>query len=106
AGLLEDLVGLVGLARVRVLLADVLRADHLADRDRGDHEREPAEDGGLPVARAPAAHPGREVVRALQGGHSRTPSAGFVPGPRVAAAPLRANAAGRRLTVRLSVPRL
>jgi hypothetical protein len=28
----------------------------------GDHEREPAEDRGLAMARAPAAHPGRQVV--------------------------------------------
>ena len=38
-----------------------------ADRERRDDEGEPPEDRGLPVARAPAAHAGRDVVRALQG---------------------------------------
>jgi hypothetical protein len=66
ARVLEDLVGLVRLADVRVLLVDVLRPHGLADHDRREDEREPAEDRRLPVARAPAAHPGREVVRALQ----------------------------------------
>ena len=51
----------VGLADVGVVVVDVLRADAAADRRRGDDEREPAEDRGLPVARAPATHAGRDV---------------------------------------------
>ena len=65
--LLEDLVGLVCLADVRVRSVDVLRSDEVADHDCGDNECEPAEDCCLPVARAPATHAGRDVVRALQG---------------------------------------
>ncbi len=59
---LQDLVGFVRLADVCVLHVDVLRPDLHADRKRRDDEREPAKDRGLPVARAPAAHAGREVV--------------------------------------------
>ena len=66
AGLLENLVGLVGLADVGVLLVDLLRADRASDGD-GDHdESEPPEHGGLPMTRTPATHPGRDVVRLLQ----------------------------------------
>ena len=64
---LEDLVGLVRLADIRILGLDVLGSDEVADEECGNDEREPAEDRGLPVARAPAAHAGRDVVRALQG---------------------------------------
>ncbi len=45
-----------------------------ADDDGGDDEREPPEDRDLPVARAPAAHAGGEVVGTLQGGHGVAPS--------------------------------
>ena len=66
AGALEDLVGLLGLADVRVGVVDLLGADDVADEQRGNDERKPAEDRGLPVVRAPATHPGRDVVRLLQ----------------------------------------
>src|SRR5204863_1583982 len=70
----QDLVGLVGLADARVLVLDVLGA-HLGADAVGEHEEcEPPEDRGLPVAGAPAAHPGGDVVRALQGGHFFAPS--------------------------------
>ena len=77
AGVPQDVVGAVRLADVGVVLVDLLRADRLPDHQGGGHEGEPAEDRGLPVARAPAAHAGRDVVRALQGGHgSFAPSRG------------------------------
>jgi hypothetical protein len=62
AGLLEDLVGLVRLAGVAVGLVDLLQTGAHPEHDSGDHEREPAEDRGLAMARAPATHPGRQVV--------------------------------------------
>ena len=60
--LFQDLVGLVRLADVRVLHVDLFRPDLHTDRKRQSDERQPAEHCGLPVARAPAAHAGREVV--------------------------------------------
>ena len=65
--LFQDLVGLVRLADAGVLGAEGLRSDLHADEDCKDDEREPAEDRGLPVARAPAAHAGRDVVGTLEG---------------------------------------
>jgi hypothetical protein len=64
--LLEDQVGPVRLAGAVVLVLEVLRSYFGAEHERGDDEHEPAEDGGLPVARAPATHAGRDVVRALE----------------------------------------
>src|SRR5207247_2411115 len=52
-----------------VVVLDVVRSYFGADHEGGDHEHKPAEDCDLPVACAPAAHAGRDVVRALQGGH-------------------------------------
>ena len=52
---------------VRIRGVDVLRSDEVAHHECGNHEDEPTEDCCLPVARAPATHPGRDVVRALQG---------------------------------------
>jgi hypothetical protein len=66
---LQNLVGPVRLAAVDVFGLDLLRADLTADDDGSDDEGEPAEDGSLPVTRAPAAHAGCDVVRVLQGGH-------------------------------------
>jgi hypothetical protein len=63
----QHLVGAVGLADVRIVLVDLLRPDERADRDREDDERKPPEDRLLAVGCAPATHPGRNVVRALQG---------------------------------------
>ncbi len=62
AGLLEDAIAAAGLADVDVVPRDRLRSDRLADEERGHDERQPAEHGRLPVGRAPAAHPGRDVV--------------------------------------------
>ena len=64
---LDRLRGTGGLADGVVALVEVLGADRAADEDRRDHEREPAEDRGLPVVRAPAAHAGGQVVAVLQG---------------------------------------
>ena len=63
---LDDLVCGGGLADGEVVLLEVLGADLAADDDGGDYEREPAEDGCLPVVRAPPAHAGGEIVAALQ----------------------------------------
>ena len=63
----QHLVGAMGLADVRVVLVDLLRPDERADCDREDDERKPPEDRLLAVGCAPATHPGRDVVRALQG---------------------------------------
>jgi hypothetical protein len=52
----------VRLADAGVVVVELLRADLHADGERGEDEGEPAEDGGLPVARAPPAHPGGDVV--------------------------------------------
>ena len=49
---------LTGACPVRIGL---LRADLAADGEHEQHERKPAEGGGLPVSCAPAAHTGREV---------------------------------------------
>jgi hypothetical protein len=65
--LLEDHVGLVRLAAAVVLVLQVLGRDLHAHCECDHHEREPAENGGLPVTRAPAAHAGRDIVRALEG---------------------------------------
>ncbi len=67
--LVEDPGGPAGLAGEGLVVAELLGADRPADHDGGDDEREPAEDRGLPMARAPAAHPGRDVGAGLQGGH-------------------------------------
>ena len=67
AGVAQDVVRAMRLADVRVLLVDLLRTDLHADREGCDHEREPAEDRGLPVACAPATHACCEVVRFGQG---------------------------------------
>ena len=68
AGLLEDLIGPVGLAdRVVVGLIDRLGADCRSDHDRRDHERQPAEDGRLAMARTPATHPGRQIASGVNG---------------------------------------
>ncbi len=63
---LDQRVGRAGLADCEVARLEVLRADGGADDDGRGDEREPAEDRGLPVVRAPAAHPGRDVVRSLE----------------------------------------
>jgi hypothetical protein len=60
AGLVEDAVGRARLADVGVVLVDVDRRERHAHEDGRRDEREPAEDGGLPVVGAPTAHPGRE----------------------------------------------
>ena len=65
----EDPGGPAGLARERVVVAELLRAHGSADHDHRDHEREPAEDRRLAVTCAPAAHPGGDVAAALQGCH-------------------------------------
>ena len=59
----EDPVHPAGLARARRVRVDRLRADHAAEREGDDDEREPAERRRLPVVGAPAAHAGRQVVR-------------------------------------------
>src|SRR6266545_4136387 len=56
-----------GLAGNRVVLLELDRAGCLADEDGDDNEREPAEDRDLPMACAPATHPSRKIVRALDG---------------------------------------
>ena len=50
------------LARSRGCLVDLFGADEVADRKRGNDEREPAEERDLAVLRAPAAHPGGDVA--------------------------------------------
>src|SRR3990172_3566733 len=70
AGALEDLLGLGRLAGEVLGLRELHRADLAAEEERDGDEGEPPERGRLPVARAPAAHAGRDGVRALQGGHS------------------------------------
>jgi hypothetical protein len=65
---LDDLVCLLGLADGEVAVFEELGAERAADDDGRNDKREPAEDGGLPVARTPATHPGREVVRMLERG--------------------------------------
>ena len=62
----DDLLRPAGLADAELVGVELLGSDHAAEDDGGDDECEPTEDGRLAVARAPAAHPGREVVRALQ----------------------------------------
>src|SRR5438874_10457435 len=57
------------LAGIDVGVLDVLRTDLAADHEGGNGEHEPSEDSDLPVACTPAAHAGRDVVRALEGGH-------------------------------------
>jgi hypothetical protein len=66
AAVTDDVIGRAGLADVEVVLVDELRRDRDPDGECGDHERKPAEDGGLAVPRAPATHPGRDVGAALQ----------------------------------------
>ena len=67
AGVADDVVGLAGLAHVDVVLVDRHHPDAGADRKRRDHERQPAENGGLAVFRTPTTHPGRDVRALLQG---------------------------------------
>src|SRR3954454_2482715 len=69
AGLLQDVVGVMRLPDVCVLKLDRVHPVLAARHEGDDDEREPTEDRGLPVARTPAAHPGCQVVRVLQGGH-------------------------------------
>src|SRR2546430_732700 len=104
AGLLEDLVGAVRLADVRVLRADRLHRQLRRNAESDDDEREPTEDCRLPVTRTPATHAGRDVVRVLQGGHCCL-SVGCVKLATSLAArrPIR-NAGDARLVVRLAAP--
>ena len=66
AGVTDDVIGGASLADVHVVLVDRLHPDRPADHERGDHEREPAEDGRLAVLCAPTTHPGRDVGALLQ----------------------------------------
>ena len=63
---IEDPVHAARLAGARVGRIGLLRADLAAHREGDQHERKPAEGGGLPVSGAPAAHAGREVRAALR----------------------------------------
>ena len=67
--------GLAGPGSVRI---DVLDAYGVADLERNDDECEPAERGGLPVSRAPAAHAGSQVAvsAAVGAGHVSSPFGG------------------------------
>ena len=58
-----------GLAVAALFCQEGLRAECGADDGRRDDERKPPEGCGLPVAGAPATHPGRDVVGALQRCH-------------------------------------
>ena len=62
---IEDPVHAARLAGTRLRRVGLLRADLAADGEREQHQREPAERGGLPVSGAPAADAGREVRAAL-----------------------------------------
>jgi hypothetical protein len=62
----DDVVALAGLADVPVGLVDRLHRYGDADGERGDDEREPAEDRSLAVPCAPATHPGRDVGAVLE----------------------------------------
>src|SRR6266540_2651148 len=53
------------LAGNRVVLLQLDRAGCLTDQDGDDHESEPAEDRDLPMARTPATHASRQIVRVL-----------------------------------------
>ena len=55
AQLVQDLLGLPGLARV--VLRPALRAEQLAGQERQPHQHQPAADDGLPVPGAPAGDP-------------------------------------------------
>jgi hypothetical protein len=70
---LEDLVHAARLARARRVGVEGLRADRAADSEGDEDEGEPAERGGLPVSRTPAAHAGREILRlrAVRGAEHR-----------------------------------
>ena len=73
----DDLLGATGLSDPELVLVELLHAHRPADDGGRDDEREPPEDRGLAVARAPAAHAGGDGVGALQGSH-----AGISPGSR------------------------
>ena len=62
-GAVERRLGVMRLARELIDVRDLLRPDHVADREREDHEREPPPERLLAVRAAPARHPRREVVR-------------------------------------------
>ena len=62
----EDPVHAARLAGARLGRIGLLRADLAADGEGEQHERKPAEGGGLPVSGAPAADAGREVRAALR----------------------------------------
>src|SRR6266511_527896 len=53
------------LAGNRFVLLPLVRAGCLTDQAGDDHESEPAEDRDLPMARTPATHPSRQIVRSL-----------------------------------------
>jgi hypothetical protein len=63
----EHRVDVARLARAGLVRVELLGADRVADHERGGDERDPAEDRRLLVARAPAAHAGRDVVRLAEG---------------------------------------
>ena len=59
---IEDPVHAAGLAGAGLIRIRLLHADLASDGEREQHEREPAEGGGLPVGRAPAAHAGSQIA--------------------------------------------
>ena len=69
AAAVDDLQRAAGVAGLGVGGLEGLGADHAAERDGDEHEREPPEDRGLPVGGAPAAHAGCEVLGLGEGGH-------------------------------------
>ena len=94
-----------GLAGKALVVAELPRPDHAADRDGGDDEGEPAERGRLPVRGAPAPRAGCEIAShgvvpsarlshesrlataaALDNGGVRCPALGLPPGREVGSA--------------------
>src|SRR5205814_5165669 len=67
--LVEKLVGAARAARAALGVRELLRPDRAAERDGRDHEDDPADHGGLPVAGAPPAPSGRLGL----GGYSGPP---------------------------------
>ena len=70
-GPVDDHGGLAGLADARLGLAQGVGADVAADHEGEDHERDPAEDGGLAVFRAPVAGASGDVSLGLHGLQAR-----------------------------------
>src|SRR5215203_2253384 len=71
ARVLERVLGATRLAGVLIGAVNRVLTDGVADRERQDHETEPAEDRRLAMPRAPTPGAGGKVARPIHKGYSR-----------------------------------